>query len=107
MRGSLSNSGATGGRRKGENQRAAREAGTHATETIMTTEKKQRIAFALAMGIVTTGIISFALITINMGFSNEFPRQWLRSWGTSYAIVIPAILVLGPRVQARVNRLIK
>ncbi|MFJ4290927.1 DUF2798 domain-containing protein [Cupriavidus sp. NPDC089707] len=30
--------------------------------------------------------------------------RWLRSWGIGYVIVIPAILLVGPRLQAHVER---
>jgi hypothetical protein len=73
----------------------------------MKTETKQKIAFALLMGIVTTGIISFTLIAINIGFSERFWKIWLRSWGTAYVVVIPAILFLGPKIQALVLKLVK
>jgi hypothetical protein len=33
---------------------------------------KNKIAFALIMGVVTTGIISFTLIAINIGFIDMF-----------------------------------
>lgn len=72
----------------------------------MDTQLKRRIAFALTMGVVTTGIISFVIIALNLGFTDQFARLWVRSWGTAYAIVIPAILMIGPRVQARIDRLI-
>lgn len=72
----------------------------------MGTELKRKIAFALLMGIVTTGIISFALVALNLGFSTDFLRIWLRSWVIGYVIVIPAILLIGPRLQAQVDRLI-
>lgn len=72
----------------------------------MNTQLKRKIAFALAMGVVTTGIISFALIALNLGFSKGFALTWLRSWGIGYVIVIPAILLIGPKVQAQVDRLI-
>lgn len=64
---------------------------------------RQKIAFALIMGIITTGIISFTLISINIGFVEKFLSIWLRSWATSYAVVIPCILLIGPKVQAIVN----
>jgi hypothetical protein len=73
----------------------------------MDTQLKRRIAFALTMGVVTTGIISFVILALNLGFTDRFARVWLRSWGTAYAIVIPAILLIGPRVQARIDRLIR
>lgn len=72
----------------------------------MNTQLKRKIAFSLSMGIVTTGIISFALLTLNFGFTNGFALAWLRSWAIGYAIVIPAILLIGPRLQAQVDRLI-
>ena len=72
----------------------------------MNTQLKRKIAFALSMGIVTTGIISFVLLALNLGFSNGFALTWLRSWGIGYLIVIPAILLIGPRLQAQVDRLV-
>jgi len=61
----------------------------------------------LSMGIVTTGIISFVLLALNLGFSDRFAGVWLRSWSIAYLIVIPAILLIGPRLQAKVDRLIR
>ncbi len=68
---------------------------------------KQKIAFALIMGIITTGIISFTLVSINIGYTPAFLKIWLRSWLVAYLVVIPAILVIGPFVQSLVDRLFK
>jgi hypothetical protein len=68
---------------------------------------KRRIAFALIMGFITTGIISFTLISINVGFGPNFAGIWFKSWGTAYILVIPVILTVGPLVQIVVNRMIK
>lgn len=68
---------------------------------------KNKICFALLMGIVTTGIISFTLISVNIGFTSRFPAIWLRSWGMAYIVVIPAILIIGPRLQQLVDKLLK
>jgi hypothetical protein len=73
----------------------------------MKTELKHKVVFALLMGIVTTAIISFTLISINVGFTPNFWKIWLRSWMIAYAVVIPAILIIGPRIQAIVVRVIK
>lgn len=73
----------------------------------MSTQLKQRLVFALLMGVMTTGIISFTLVSINIGFIEAFLEIWTRSWATAYAVVIPAILFIGPRVQTIVNRIIK
>ena len=72
----------------------------------MGTEMKRKIGFALLMGIITTGIISFVLLALNLGFPEGFALTWLRSWSIGYIIVIPAILLIGPRLQAQVDRLI-
>jgi hypothetical protein len=68
---------------------------------------KNKIAFALIMGIITTGIISFTLISVNIGYTDKFLKIWLRSWGMAYLVVIPAILIIGPRVQNLVDRFLK
>lgn len=68
---------------------------------------KQKIAFALIMGIITTGIISFTLISINIGFTAKFLTIWLRSWAMAYTVVIPAILLVGPLVQKLVDNLFR
>ncbi len=73
----------------------------------MNTQLKRKIAFALSMGIVTTGIVSFVIIALNLGISDRFAWVWLRSWGVGYAVAIPAILMIGPRLQAQVDRLIQ
>ena len=68
---------------------------------------KQKIAFALLMGIVTTCIISFTLVAVNVGFGPLFLKVWLRSWAIAYCVVIPAILFIGPQVQKIVNKIYK
>jgi hypothetical protein len=65
---------------------------------------KQKVAFALIMGAITTGVISFAVILFNLGYSDDFVRLWARSWGFGYLIVIPALLIVAPRVQGLVDR---
>lgn len=58
------------------------------------------------MGIVTTCIISFTLISINIGYTEKFLKIWLKSWGIAYLVVIPAILIIGPKIQKLVDKLI-
>ncbi|KUM54622.1 DUF2798 domain-containing protein [Rheinheimera sp. EpRS3] len=72
----------------------------------MNMQLKRKIAFALSMGVVTTGIISFVLIALNLGFVQGFVLTWLKSWGMAYLIVIPAILLIGPRLQAKIEQII-
>ena len=73
----------------------------------MNTHLKRKIAFAMSMGILTTGLISFTLLALNLGFSKGFVLTWLRSWSIAYLIVIPAILLIGPQLQAQVDRVVR
>jgi hypothetical protein len=66
---------------------------------------KTKIAFALIMGIITTGIISFTLISINIGFTEKFLKIWIRSWGIAYLVAVPAILIIAPMIERLVKRL--
>lgn len=66
----------------------------------------RKILFALLMGVVTTGIISFTLISINIGFNERFLMTWLRSWRIAYMVVILAILIIGTQIQKLVERMI-
>jgi hypothetical protein len=68
---------------------------------------KQKLAFAFLMGIITTCIISFTLVSVNVGYTDAFLKIWLRSWCIAYLVVIPAILFLGPFVQTIVDKLFK
>lgn len=66
---------------------------------------KQKLAFAFLMGIITTCIISFTLVSVNVGYGPLFLAIWLRSWAIAYMVVIPAILIIGPFVQGIVDKL--
>lgn len=65
---------------------------------------RQKVTFALIMGAITTGIISFAVILLNLGFRDDFAQVWTRSWGFGYIMVIPALLLIAPRLQALVDK---
>lgn len=58
----------------------------------------------MIMGVITTGIISFTLITINVGFVENFLGIWLKSWAIAYVVVIPCILLIAPKVQNLVDK---
>ena len=66
---------------------------------------KSKITFALIMGVITTGIISFTLISVNIGFKANFLKIWFKSWGIAYLVAIPTILIIAPCIQQLVDRL--
>lgn len=65
---------------------------------------KKKIAFAIIMGLVTTGIVSFTLIAINVGFADRFVTIWLKSWAFAYLVGLPTILIVAPPLQKFVDR---
>ncbi|CAH0151499.1 hypothetical protein SRABI36_00804 [Pedobacter sp. Bi36] len=71
------------------------------------TGMKKKVAFASIMAVFTTGIVTFAAISVNLGFTSTFITVWLKSWGISYIVAIPAILIIAPRVQSLVDYLFK
>jgi len=72
----------------------------------MSKQTRRKVTFALVMGLITTGIVSFALIAINIGFSQRFAMVWLKAWVIGYVLAVPAILLIAPRLQALVDRLV-
>lgn len=68
---------------------------------------KKRILFALIMSTITTIVISFTIIAVNVGFVSNFIVIWLRSWCISYFLAVIATLFIAPKVQSLVERLIQ
>ena len=68
---------------------------------------KQKILFAAVMGTITTGLVSLTLVSVNKGFVTGFVAIWLKSWLISYLVAVPAILILGPKVQSMLNTLLE
>jgi hypothetical protein len=67
---------------------------------------KHKILFALIMGVITTAVISFTLIAVNVGFSEKFLGAWLRSWTISYVLAVSLMLIIAPRIQVLVGYLL-
>ena len=68
---------------------------------------KRRILFALVMGFVTTTLISFVLIAVNVGINRNFMMIWFRSWCLSYMIAVFAMLVIAPKIQSFIDSFLK
>ena len=66
---------------------------------------KQKLVFALIMGLITTAIISFVLVAVNMGFGHRFLTAWLRSWSIAYVLAVSSMLLIAPRIQLFVTKL--
>ncbi|HTE28422.1 DUF2798 domain-containing protein [Flavitalea sp.] len=60
---------------------------------------KERLTFAMLMGIVTTAIVSFTLVVVLRGFVPGFIEAWIKSWLIAYFTAIPVIIMVSPKVQ--------
>ncbi|MBP0619322.1 DUF2798 domain-containing protein [Cupriavidus consociatus] len=67
---------------------------------------KRKVAFALLMTMVTTGTSSFFFLALNLGFNEEFIVLWLRSGCVGLVVISPVMLLVGPPLQERIDRLI-
>ncbi|GAA4470009.1 DUF2798 domain-containing protein [Nemorincola caseinilytica] len=66
---------------------------------------KQKIAFAMIMGAITTGLISFVVVSVNIGYNARFLAIWSRSWALAWVVAVPAIMLIAPRVERLVQYL--
>ncbi|NAS29489.1 DUF2798 domain-containing protein [Flavobacteriaceae bacterium R38] len=70
-------------------------------------ENLKKFIFAFLMGLVTTCIISFSIVAINIGFNERFIKIWFKSWGLAYILVIPAILFIAPLIDMLIDYIFK
>jgi hypothetical protein len=68
---------------------------------------KQKILFAMLMGVITTGVVSFTLVSFNRGFNAGFVVVWFKSWILAYVTAVPVILLFSAKVQGLVTHLCK
>ena len=59
----------------------------------------QDVKFACIMSLVTTFVITFTLVAVNLGFTDRFIFVWLRSWFIAFVIALVSILFLAPIVR--------
>jgi len=69
---------------------------------------KKKIAFAFLMGFITTGLISLTIVLVNTHFQGfKFLIIWLKSWGIAYAVVIPCIVFISPKIEKLIDKIFK
>ncbi len=66
---------------------------------------KQKLLFAVVMGMITTGLVSFTLTSFHVGFEPRFLGAWLKSWSIAIIPALFSILFISPRVLRLVNAL--
>jgi hypothetical protein len=75
-------------------------------QLIVRNSVKRKIVFAFLMGMVTTGMVSFTVVLINLGLTETFWRIWLKSWSLAFLVVVPVILIVSPLIGRFVDFLL-
>ncbi len=60
-----------------------------------------------AIALVVTSYISFALVAINAGFTQDFLMIWGRSWLIAFIMALPSLLFVGPAIKKKASALIQ
>jgi hypothetical protein len=55
--------------------------------------------FASLMSLITTFFVTFALVSINLGFTSDFLFIWMRSWFIAFILVALSILFVAPHIR--------
>jgi hypothetical protein len=76
-------------------------------QSIVKNSVKPKIVFAFLMGIVTTGLVSFTVVLVNLGLTEAFWQIWLKSWAVAYFVIVPIILIVSPVIERFVGFLFK
>jgi hypothetical protein len=60
---------------------------------------KTDIKFAILMSAITTFFVTFALVSINLGYKENFIFVWFRSWLIAFILVGLSILFVAPHIE--------
>lgn len=61
--------------------------------------KSFQFVFALIMGFIMVGIVTFVTTATNFGFHSDFLRQWAKTYLIGYMAAVPAIYIFAPKVR--------
>jgi hypothetical protein len=53
----------------------------------------------LTLSVMMTGVISFVVAALGFGFTAELLRRWPQSWGASWVVAFPTLLLVLPVVR--------
>jgi len=59
---------------------------------------------SLITGLITSTGMSFVGLALNYGFQPDFAVRWLKAAATSYAVVVPVLMIVIPPIQRFVMR---
>ena len=59
---------------------------------------------SLITGLITSTGMSFVGLALNYGFQPDFAVRWVKAAATSYAVVVPVLVIVIPPIQRFVMR---
>ena len=65
-----------------------------------------QLVFALVMGFLMVGVVTFVTTASNVGFTDSFLASWGKTYLIGYLAAVPAIYVLAPIARKITARLL-
>lgn len=72
----------------------------------MNPQNKFQLVFALVMGLMMVSLMTFVITLVNVGWSEQFLRLWLKAFGVAYVVAVPAIFFIAPFARKLTLRLL-
>ncbi|TPV62160.1 DUF2798 domain-containing protein [Aestuariibacter sp. GS-14] len=72
----------------------------------MINSRYAQLTFSFFMALFMSGIMSLAVLLVNVGANTETLTRWLTTWPMTFTIAFPTILLVSPVVKRLVDILI-
>lgn len=63
--------------------------------------------FAFVMSLIMSGVISFAMLTFELGIISDVLFNWPQMWAKSLLVAFPTSLVVVPYAKKKVSALVR
>ncbi len=73
----------------------------------MIPKKYTPLVFSFFMSLLMSGIMSFAISLINLGWVDGMLWIWLKAWSVAFVIAFPAIVTVTPLVRRLVALVVR
>lgn len=69
--------------------------------------KNPNLLFPFFMAFCMSGIMSFTMLAINVGFVSNFFPLWMRNFSIGFTVAVPTAIFFAPRIRKFVTFLCK
>lgn len=73
----------------------------------MNHHKTRKLLFAFLVALMMSGIMSLIISILNVGLVSDILGIWLKAWGGSFVIALPAIAIVIPTANKLVGLILK